>query len=166
MEPDQSRPPLCHPSLRVINRRLLQCISCMCLPCGSSLKLTHAASKHSPRVVLKCHPDGSLLMGEGLGRRGPGTVCTGRHHFREGTTFSRWQKSRPSFPALRVWLVWGSMTIFSFLSFLKKPISVHPIPGKTTIPQQSPRPSAVKNTYLPCYPLLLWIGFEQQLISV
>ena len=80
MEPDQSRPRLCHPSLRIINIRLLQCISCMCLPCGSSLKLTHAASKHSPRVALKCHPDGSPLMGEGLGRRGPGTVCAGRRH--------------------------------------------------------------------------------------
>lgn len=75
MEPDQSHPRLCHPTLGIINIRLLQHISCMCLPCGSSLNLTDAASKHSPRVVLRCCPDGLLLSGEGLRRWGPGTVC-------------------------------------------------------------------------------------------
>lgn len=97
----------------------------MCLPCGSSLNLTNAASKHSPRVVLKCCPDGSLLSREGLGGAGPGTLCTGRHHAGEGTAFSQWQKSHPFFLALRVWLVWGSyrgrLEMFSFLSFLKTP---------------------------------------------
>lgn len=115
MEPDQSHPRLCHPTLGIINIRLLQRISCMCLSGGSSLNLTDAASKHSARVVLRCCPDGLLRSGEGLGRRDPGTVCPG-----EGTTFSGWQK--PSFFHCFACLVGMGELENVFLSFFLKTI--------------------------------------------
>lgn len=129
----------------------------MCLPGGSSLNLTDAASKHSARVVLRCCPDGLLRSGEGLGRRGPGTVCPG-----EGTSFSGWQK--PSFPSLLCVSGWhgGAWECFPFEN---NPFQSIPFLEKPQSPQQSPRPSVLKTMDLPCHPLLPWICLEQQLIS-
>lgn len=179
MEPDQSHLGLCHPSPRIINIRLLQHISCMCLPGGSSVRLTNAASKHAPGAALKCWPMWFTLDGGGAGRTtGPGNVYIGRFHV--GDRISLLPVAEESFFLHCFACLVGVGELqrrnknvffpYLFICFLKS-MSSHPIPGKTTgLPptpsQQSPRPSVLKNTHLLCCFLLLWICFEQQLISV
>lgn len=77
-----AHPRLCHPTLGIINIRLLQRISCMCLSGGSV-----STSQMQQSLTL---PSGSgvaqmVCCGQGGSwEEDPGTVCP-----REGTTFSR-----------------------------------------------------------------------------
>ena len=68
------------------------------------------------------------------------------------------QRSHPPFGALHVGVACGSykggLEMFSLLPFfLKKSISIQPIPGKPQSPQQSPSPSVLENTHFSLLPL-------------
>lgn len=143
----------------------------MCLPCGSSLGLTNAASKHSPSAVLRRRPCGSLSKGERPGGWAPG----GRLPW-ELPAFSlllvadrRWR----TLPSVLCVMGWGRggykgrLETFSFLSFsFKNPFHSIPFLENHNPPSSLPSPSVLKNSHFVCYPLLLWICFEQQLLSV
>lgn len=139
----------------------------MCLPCGSSLHLTSVASKHSPSVILKCSPYGVVLMRRAGDQGCRQCIYCERLHFREGKGLPVAEEA--SFLHFFACLVgiWELRRRVEnvFLSFFlfHKSISIHPIPGKTTISQHSLSPSLLKSTQLPCYPLLLWVWLEQQL---
>ena len=94
----------------------------------------------------------------GAGKAGPRLSAPGRE---PPSLDSR--RVNPSFTALRVWLAGGSLRMFSFLSE-NNPFQSIPFLEKPQSPQQSPRPSVLKNMHLPCHPLLPWICLEQQLI--
>lgn len=110
----------------------------MCLPCGSSLGLTNAASKHSPSAVLRRRPCGSLLKGERPGGWAPGGVCPGSY---QPFPFSWWRTGGGG-PFLQCFAWWGGVgeatkdgwkRFLFFLSLLK----IRSIPShswKTTIP--------------------------------
>lgn len=132
----------------------------MCLPCGSSLNLTDAASKHSPRVVLRCCPDGLLLSGEGLRRWGPGTVCPrgGNHLLRVA--------GESSFLHCFACLVGMGELENVFLSFFLKTIHFNLSHSwKNHNPPSSLPGLRFWKTHLPCHLLLPWVYLEQQLIS-
>lgn len=85
LEPDQSHARLC-PPLRIINIGLLRCISCMCLPCGSGLRLTNRANRHTACGAWHCCPDGADSKGcRGADQVYPETPVWGpvRQHPRE-----------------------------------------------------------------------------------
>lgn len=90
---------------------------------------------------------------------------------REGSSPSWCQKSHAAFIALHVWLgvcvvggrsYQGELEMFSF--FFKKSISIHPIPGKTTIP-----PAVSKSFSFEKYPssplLLASVGLFQAAVN-
>lgn len=122
--------------------------------------------EHSPSVVLKIGPYGSLLRGGG-----PGNICTweclhGEVPVREGSVFSRGRKV--TLPLLCMFGWCGRATKGSwkcFLSFFLNPFQSIPFLEKPQSLQQSPSPSVLKNTHLLCYPLLLWVCFKQHLIQ-
>lgn len=100
---------------------------------------------NTPGAALRPRPSGLLLSRERLGGWAPGDVCPGRY---QPSPFW-WQRSHPAFRALHVGVALGSYKggweMFSFLSFfLKKSLSLQPIPGKP----QSPRlPQAVSKSF-------------------
>lgn len=145
MAPDQSHSQLCHPSPRIINMRLLQHISYICLPCGFSLYLTNSASKHSPKCTSEVWPMWLTPDREG-GGTGQGNVCTQEVRCQGGDRGTR--VSLPSSLCLFGWrrgaAKEGRNVFFSSFLFLKS-MSIHPIPGKTTPPPPPPPPTVSKS---------------------
>lgn len=107
----------------------------MCLPCGSSVSLTNAASKHS---VLRPRPCGSLLKGERRGGWAPGLCAPG------GTSLLPSPGGREvTLPSVLCMLGWrggsykGRLEMFSLLSFFLSFSKIRFSPThswKTTIP--------------------------------
>lgn len=143
-----------------------------------SMWLQSQPHKYSKWTLPKCSSEVLPIWlapdGGGAGKPSPGKAHRGTYPVREGSSLSWCQKSHASLIDLHVWLgvcvvgggsYQGELEMFSF--FLKKSISIHPVPGKTTIPhRQSPSPSVLKNTHLPRYFLFPWVCFKQQLITV
>lgn len=123
----------------------------MCLPCGSSVSLTNAVSKHS---VLRPCPCGSLLKGESREDGPQGCLPW------EGPAFSLLLVAEKSlFPwCFACWGVWGKLqrrvgNVFPS-SFLFKKIRFNLVHSwKTTIPPAVSKSSVLENTHSTLLPL-------------